>query len=101
MALAMTTNSKHMQRLQSVMSPRIYLSGKATALKLTSLSIRRQSPQLKRRPSSAIQWTPCDLQSAVKNLTFMVVYGTAMPTQPGDMHHGQEIPSGYARVGVE
>ena len=47
------------------------------------------------------QRIPCDLQSAVKNLTFMVAYGTAMPTQPGDMHHGQEIPSGYARVGVE
>ena len=45
--------------------------------------------------------TPCDLQSAVKNLTFIVAYGTAMPTQPGDVYHGQQIPAGYARVGTE
>ena len=32
---------------------------------------------------------------------FTVVYGTAMPTQPGDVYHGQQIPTGYTRVGVE
>jgi hypothetical protein len=42
------------------------------------------------------QRTPCDLQSAVKNLTFIVAYSTAMPTQLGDMYHGQQIPAGYA-----
>ena len=30
--------------------------------------------------------TPCDLQTAVKNLMFTVVYGTAMPTEPGDVY---------------
>jgi len=35
------------------------------------------------------QQTPCDLQSAIKNLTFTVAYSTAMPTQPGDVYHGQ------------
>ena len=34
------------------------------------------------------QRTPCDLQIAIKNLMFTVAYGTAMPTQPGDVYHG-------------
>ena len=41
------------------------------------------------------QRTPCDLQTAIKNLMFTVAYGTAMPTQPGDVYHGQQIPVGY------
>ena len=32
---------------------------------------------------------------------FIVAYGTAMPTQPGDVYHGQQISPGYTRVGVE
>jgi hypothetical protein len=47
------------------------------------------------------QRTPCELQTASKNLTFMVAYGTAMPTKPGDVYHGQEIPARHAKVGVE
>ena len=47
------------------------------------------------------QRTPCDLQTAIKNLMFNVAYGTAMPTQPSDMYHGQQILAGYTRVGVE
>ena len=47
------------------------------------------------------QRTPCDLQTAVKNLMFTVAYGTAMATQPGDVYHGHQIPPGYTRVGVE
>ena len=47
------------------------------------------------------QRTPCDLQTAIKNLMFTVAYGTAMPTQPGDVYHGQQIPPGYTRVGME
>ena len=35
------------------------------------------------------QRTPCDLQTALKNLVFTGAYGTAMPTQPGDVYHGQ------------
>ena len=46
------------------------------------------------------QRTPCDLQTAIKNLMFTVAYGTATPTQPGDVYHGQQIPPGYTRVGV-
>ena len=40
------------------------------------------------------QRSPCDLQTAIKNLMFTVAYGTAMPTQPGDVYHGQQIPPG-------
>ena len=47
------------------------------------------------------QRTPCDLQTAIKNLMFTIAYGTAMPTQPGDVYNGQQIPPGYTRVGVE
>ena len=47
------------------------------------------------------QRTPCDLQTAIKNLMFTVAYGTTMPTQPGDVYHGQQILAGYTRVGVE
>ena len=31
----------------------------------------------------------------------MVAYGTATPTKPDDVYHGQEILAGYARVSVE
>ena len=47
------------------------------------------------------QRTPCDLKTAMKNLMFTIVYGIAMPTQLGDVYHGQQIPAGYTRVGVE
>ena len=47
------------------------------------------------------QRTPCALQTCSKNLRFMVVYGSAMPSTPDEVYHGQEIPAGYAKVGVE
>ena len=34
------------------------------------------------------QRTPYDLQTVIKNLMFTVAYGTAIPTQPGDVYHG-------------
>jgi len=47
------------------------------------------------------QRTPCALQTCTKNLRFMVAYGSAMPSTPGEVYRGQEIPAGYAKVGVE
>jgi len=47
------------------------------------------------------QRTPCALQTCSKNLRFTVVHGSAMPSTPGEVYHGQEIPAGYAKVGVE
>ena len=47
------------------------------------------------------QRTPCALQTCSKNLRFMVVYGSAMPSTPDEVYHGQEIPARYAKVGVE
>ena len=32
------------------------------------------------------QRTSCDLQTAIKNLMITVAYGTAMPTEPGDVY---------------
>ena len=46
------------------------------------------------------QRTPCALQTCRKNLRFMVAYGSAMPSTPGEVYHGQEILIGYAKVGV-
>ena len=31
----------------------------------------------------------------------MVAYANAMPSQSSDVYHGQEIPAGYAKVGVK
>src|SRR6185437_16235939 len=83
--------------------PIICLSGKAAALSQTSPSRQWGSrPQLKQFPVDEItQRTSCDLQTVIKNLMFTVAYGTAMPTQPGDVYHGQQILAGYTRVGVE
>jgi hypothetical protein len=47
------------------------------------------------------QQTPCALQSKHKGIIFTVGHGTVAPTQPGDVYHGQPIPVGYAKVGVE
>jgi hypothetical protein len=47
------------------------------------------------------QRTPSALQSKHKGIIFMVGHGAVAPTQPGDIYHGQPIPVGYAKVGVE
>ena len=47
------------------------------------------------------QRTPCALQTCSKNLKFTVAYGSAVSSTPGEVYHGQEIPTGYAKVGVE
>jgi hypothetical protein len=45
--------------------------------------------------------TPCVLQTCIENLTFTVAYSSAMPRTPGEVYHGQEIPAGYAKVGID
>ena len=53
-------------------------------------AVEARAPQ--RFPVDEItQWTPCDLQTAIKNLMFTVAYGTAMPTEPGDVYHGSKF----------
>ena len=47
------------------------------------------------------QRTPCALQTCSKNLRFTVAYSSAMPSTLDEVYHGQEIPAGYAKVGVE
>ena len=47
------------------------------------------------------QRTSCALQTCTKNLRFTVAYGSAMPSTPGEVYHGQEIPAGYSKVGIE
>ena len=72
------------------------------AIETTGIQAAVEATAPQRFPVDEItQWTPCDLQTAVKNLMFTVAYGAAMPTQPGDVYHGQQILPGYTRVGVE
>ena len=64
----------------------------------TRIQAAVEATALQRFPVDEItQRTPCDLQTAVKNLMFTVAYGTAMPTEPGDVYHGQQIPPRYSK----
>ena len=45
--------------------------------------------------------TPCDLDQSMKNISFKVAVGYALPNHPGATFHGGEIPAGFARVGVD
>jgi len=47
------------------------------------------------------QQTACELQIHYKGLINMVAFGSALLAQAGELYHGQPIPAGYARVGVE
>lgn len=42
----------------------------------------------------------CDLHRSIKNISFKVAVGFALPNEPGARLHGSQIPAGYARVGV-
>ena len=66
------------------------------AVETTGIQAAVEATAPQRFPVDEItQRTPCDLQTAIKNLMFTFAYGTAMPTQPGDVFHGQQIPVGY------
>ena len=88
--------------------PIIYLSGKSsyasTDIPVETMGIQAAveatAPQ-RFQMDEITQQTSCDLQTAIKNLMFTVAYGTTMPTQLGDVYHGQQISAGYTRVGVE
>jgi len=43
----------------------------------------------------------CDLHQSMKNISFKVAVGFALPSEPGARFHGSQIPAGYARVGVD
>ena len=43
----------------------------------------------------------CELHQPMKNMSFKVAVGTALPCLPGALHHGHPIPAGYARVTVD
>jgi hypothetical protein len=42
----------------------------------------------------------CELHQPVKNMTFKVASGDALPCLPVALHHGNPIRAGYARVSV-
>jgi hypothetical protein len=45
--------------------------------------------------------TDCELHQPMKNMSFKVPIGTALPCLPNALHHGNPIPAGYARVMVD
>ena len=60
----------------------------------TGIQATVEAAALQRFPVDEItQRIPCDLQTAIKNLMFTIAYSTTMPTQPGDVYHGQQIPA--------
>jgi hypothetical protein len=47
------------------------------------------------------EMTNCELHQPMKNMSFKVVIGNALPCLPEALHHGNPIPAGYARVSVD
>ena len=45
--------------------------------------------------------TPCELHMKVKNISMKVADGYALPNPLEATFHGNPIPPGYARVGVD
>ena len=45
--------------------------------------------------------TNCELHLKKKNISMKVATGFALPCGPAVLWHGNEIPAGYARVGVD
>ena len=45
--------------------------------------------------------TSCELHMSMKNMSFKVAVGSALPNQSGASYHLGGIPAGYARVGVD
>jgi hypothetical protein len=46
------------------------------------------------------EMTNCELHQPIKNMTFKVASGDALPCLPEALHHGNPILAGYARVSV-
>src|SRR3954462_1415828 len=44
---------------------------------------------------------PCELHKKLKNVSVKVAVGSALPFQPEARWNGREIPTGYAKVGVD
>jgi hypothetical protein len=43
----------------------------------------------------------CELHQLMKNMSFKVAIGNALPCLPEALHHGNPIPAGYAHVSVD
>jgi hypothetical protein len=43
----------------------------------------------------------CELHQPMRNISFKVATGTALPCKPGALHHNNPIADGYARVTVD
>jgi hypothetical protein len=46
------------------------------------------------------EMTNCELHQPMKNMTFKVATGDALPCLPEALHHGNPIRAGYARVSM-
>jgi hypothetical protein len=47
------------------------------------------------------EMTNCELHQPIKNMSFKVAIGNALPCVPEELHHGNPISAGSARVSVD
>jgi hypothetical protein len=47
------------------------------------------------------EMTNCELHQPMKNMSFKVAIGNALPCLPEELHYGNPILAGYARVTVD
>src|SRR3990170_7436931 len=67
-----------------------------------STGVRADDALLARYPVDDIkERTSCELHMKMKNISMKVAVGFALPNAPEATIHGNPIPAGYARVGVD
>ena len=60
------------------------------------------APEPPRYPVYDVRETiDCELHQPMKNMSLKVAIGSALPCGPEQLHHGNPIPAGYARVTVD
>jgi hypothetical protein len=67
-----------------------------------STGVRADDALLARYPMDDIkERTNCELHQKMKNISKKVAVGVALPNAPEATIHGNPVPAGYARVGVD
>ena len=76
-------------------------SQRKSSVSSTQLDVSAFEPPAAHYPEDDItKKTNCELHMAMKNLSFQVAVGYALPNQPGSTYHVGQILAGYAHVGV-
>ena len=86
------------QQVDVVQEPRRSSVG-STPLKVSAAII--EQPAAHYPVDDITEKTECELHMLMKNISFKVAVGYALPNEPGASYHLGQIPAGYARVGVD